>query len=188
MNTITVDETNSSFEGSLGKNLALIREQKGFTREYVAGKLNLRVRMIELLESDTFQELPQPVFVKGYLRAYAKLLEVSPEPYLTLYNNAYSQEKKVDKMLWQTKRDPNKGEQVIRWATAGVVIVAVIAVSFWWQKNKDNPPQTSLIVEEHRTALPANISKQTTVDSVSTMQSMFATADKELNTASGASK
>ena len=171
----SADEIKSTI--SLGKELAQIREQKGFTIEYVAGKLNLRVRMIELLESDTFQELPQPVFVKGYLRAYAKLLEVSPDQYLNLYNSAYSQDKKVEKMLWQTKRDPNKGERVIRWTTAGVVIAAVMAVSFWWHKNKENPPQTSLIVE-HKQEIQ-NTNKETPATSVSTMQSLFSTANNE---------
>ena len=65
-----------------GVQLASIRQQKGYTVEYVANKLHLRVRIIELIENSEFNLLPEPVFVKGYLRAYSKLLGISPEPFL----------------------------------------------------------------------------------------------------------
>ena len=69
-----------------GAQLALVRAQKGYSLEYVAGKLHLRVRIIELLETDDYQNMPEPVFVKGYLRAYAKLLDVKYQPLLDNFN------------------------------------------------------------------------------------------------------
>ena len=59
-----------------GQHLAKEREEQNLTQEYVASKLHLRVKMVGLLEEDSYAELPQPVFVQGYLRAYAKLLNV----------------------------------------------------------------------------------------------------------------
>lgn len=144
MNTITTLDDNSMINVmNSGEHLASIREQKGYALEYVASKLHLRVRVIELLESNQYSLLPGPVFIKGYLRAYAKLLEVSPEPYLALFNDQYVVEKKpTERALWQqSKRETHKGEHVIRWFTILFAVGVMVAVGVWWQKNADNQQQ-----------------------------------------------
>jgi cytoskeleton protein RodZ len=52
------------------------REALGLTRQDVADSLNLSVRVVEAIESENWQQLPGPAFVRGYLRGYAKLLEI----------------------------------------------------------------------------------------------------------------
>lgn len=143
MNTITtLDEEILMSRINSGAQLTSIREQKGYTLEYVANKLHLRVRIIELLESNDFNSLPGPVFVKGYLRAYAKLLEVSPEPYIAVFNDQYVAEKKPERALWQqTKRESHKAEHIIRWFTILFAVGVIVAVGIWWQKNMDNQQQ-----------------------------------------------
>jgi cytoskeleton protein RodZ len=139
MNTTAVmDSKDQCDQDTPGLQLARIREKKGFTKEYVAVKLHLRVRVIELLESDDYENLPEPVFIKGYLRAYAKLLGVHPDPYLEIFNELYTLEKKPEKALWQSRRESHAGERVVRWVTGLVAITIIVAVSFWWQKNKDD--------------------------------------------------
>lgn len=121
-----------------GAILAQVRMQKGYSPEYVASKLHLRVRVIELLELDEYNKMPEPVFIKGYLRAYAKLLDLAPTPLLELFNGMYSVEKKQDKALWQSRRETHHGEHLVRWVTGLFAVGVIIAVSMWWQKNKDS--------------------------------------------------
>ncbi|WED44380.1 helix-turn-helix domain-containing protein [Legionella cardiaca] len=135
--TIAMDEIHKDSHEKPGAQLARIREKKGYSQEYVAGKLHLRVRIIELLELDNYQQMPEPVFIKGYLRAYAKLLGVSPEPLLTTFNSMNMSERKLEKALWQSKRESNKGERFVRWLTGLIAIGALVAVGIWWQKNRD---------------------------------------------------
>ena len=40
---------------------------------------------VERIEADRFDELPGEVFVRGFLRAYARALEVSPDDILARY-------------------------------------------------------------------------------------------------------
>ncbi|KTD19375.1 helix-turn-helix domain-containing protein [Legionella israelensis] len=136
--TATTDESNEIFQQYPGAHLAEARQQKGYSQEYVAGKLHLRVRIIELLELDDYEQMPEPVFVKGYLRAYAKLLEIDPEPILEIYNSHHVTEKKLDKALWQSKRETNKAEHAIRWFTLFFAVGVVVAIGLWWQKNRDS--------------------------------------------------
>lgn len=139
--TATVDELvniNPEIDNP-GVQLANLRQQKGYSVDYVASKLHLRVNIIESIEAGDFSSLPQPVFIKGYLRAYAKLLGASPDPYLMVYKKHFDNERKSERAaLWQSKRESNKAEHIIRWITVLFAVGVLVAVGVWWQKNRDN--------------------------------------------------
>lgn len=121
-----------------GAQLAYARAQKGFTAEYVAGKLHLRVHVIQLLEADDYLNMPEPVFIKGYLRAYAKLLDIPYQPLLDTFNSQHAMpDRKLEKALWQSRRETNKAEHAVRWLTGVFAMVVLGAVAMWWQANKD---------------------------------------------------
>jgi cytoskeleton protein RodZ len=61
-----------------GPALKSARERLGVTVREVADALNLPLHVVEAMEANEFDRLPQPVFARGYLRSYAKLLELDP--------------------------------------------------------------------------------------------------------------
>ena len=67
---------------SAGSLLRKAREAKGMSLEDVAGKLKLSRRQIEALEADNFSELPGLTFVRGFVRNYARVLDIDPDPIL----------------------------------------------------------------------------------------------------------
>jgi len=69
---------------SAGARLAALRQSRGWTAAQVASQLNLAVRQIEALEQDNYAALPGMVIVRGFIRSYAKLLQVDPAPILAL--------------------------------------------------------------------------------------------------------
>ncbi|KTD61676.1 helix-turn-helix domain-containing protein [Legionella spiritensis] len=175
-NTTVTDELSQNPIENPGAHLAHIREQKGYSREYVASKLHLRVKVIELLEAGDYEQMPEPVFVKGYFRAYAKLLDVLPEPYLASFNNIFMAERKAEKIaLWQSRRETNRGERLVRWVSALVAISAIVAISFWWQKSNDGKLFFSGKQAGSGVALAKQPDKEMEVKltDISKMQSMF---------------
>ena len=70
---------------SLGPYLRGLREAKGMSLDDIARSTRVGRRHLEALESDTFGELPAPVFVKGFIRAYCEFLDCSSEEALGLY-------------------------------------------------------------------------------------------------------
>jgi len=70
---------------SLGPYLRGLREAKGMSLDDIARSTRVGRRHLEALESHTFGELPAPVFVKGFIRAYCEFLGCSPEKALDLY-------------------------------------------------------------------------------------------------------
>ncbi len=136
--TLTMDEIVEEALNKPGARLAAVRLQQGYTPEYVAGKLHLRVRIIELIEADQYHDLPEPVFIKGYLRAYAKLLGMPAQPLLDIFNHSFKPERVQEKALWQSKRETNRAEHAIRWLTGVFTVIVLMAVAMWWYTNKDN--------------------------------------------------
>lgn len=64
------------FTPGYGRMLAEAREAKGLTIAQVAEKLKLSTRQIEALEAEDYSRLPVAVFVRGFIRNYARLVEV----------------------------------------------------------------------------------------------------------------
>lgn len=60
----------------LGSELRRQREQKNLSIGEVSERLKLPARQIEALESGNYEKLPEPVFVRGFLRSYGRFLEM----------------------------------------------------------------------------------------------------------------
>ncbi len=63
-----------------GSTLASARKVSNLTQREIADALNLSIAVVEAIESGDQDRLPSGVFTKGYIRAYAKLLDLDPEP------------------------------------------------------------------------------------------------------------
>lgn len=64
---------------SCGARLRTARELAGMSREQVSARLKMPVRVIEALEADDWARIGAPVFVRGQLRSYARLMRIDLE-------------------------------------------------------------------------------------------------------------
>jgi DNA-binding XRE family transcriptional regulator len=62
-----------------GKRLKMAREAKGMDAAQAAEQLHLSRAMVNALEAEDYDRLPARVFVRGYYRNYARLMEVPEE-------------------------------------------------------------------------------------------------------------
>lgn len=60
----------------LGKTLRETRERLGLSVVDVAAQIKFAPRQIEALEADDFQHLPEAAFLRGFVRSYAKILNL----------------------------------------------------------------------------------------------------------------
>ena len=60
------------------------REKSGLTLGDVSGALKFSARQIEALENGDFQQLHGKTFLRGFIRAYARLLKLPPDPLLDM--------------------------------------------------------------------------------------------------------
>lgn len=80
-------EKKTEFKQGSGSILAAARKQQQKTIEEIAGELNLSVTQVKTIELDQSDGLPEPTYVRGYIRGYSKLLGLNPEEVLQNYLN-----------------------------------------------------------------------------------------------------
>ena len=69
-----------------GARLAAARERRGWSINEVASRVRLSPKQVSALERMAVEELPGPVFVRGFLRTYAREVGLDAAPLLDDYN------------------------------------------------------------------------------------------------------
>jgi len=72
--------------GTLGQYLSSARELKGFDLHDAAQQTRISIQYLKALEQEDFAKLPGEVFVKGFLKNYAKFLGLSEQEVLKKYD------------------------------------------------------------------------------------------------------
>lgn len=123
-----------------GANLREKRQALGLTEDEVAIQLHLSRSIIDAIEADAFEKLYGPTFVRGYLRAYAKLLNLSPDDVIQTFNLSYpdlserapTSSHKYQSMIIKQKRQT---ESSVKWVGYGICVAMVILVLIWWHNH-----------------------------------------------------
>ena len=132
---------------SPGRRLRVLRQSKGWEIERVATQLHLRPHLVEALEQDRFQDLPGPVFTMGYLRNYARLLGLDPEPLVGAYRAANPRlEPRVPMVSAKgpAKREMAGAHLLVRLVSLGLLLAVVGLLVLWWQNRPEPLPEPSL--------------------------------------------
>lgn len=89
-----MEKENSSTATGFGQILRETRIQRGMSVSEVARRLRLSEQQVEAIEAQDFSRLPAAVFLRGYIRNYANVLQLDDIPLLV---EAMPQAKPVDK-------------------------------------------------------------------------------------------
>lgn len=152
---------------SLGDWLKERREFLGLTRIDVASQLNLRLDIIEALETNDYSSISRVVFARGYLRSYAKLLGLPADEIIRLFNDLkWSEPASIYASApLQTIQPPQKKEYAItHWLALGLLVLIFCIVGFWTsttslfnssiQLEKQNLKQTKSIQKKNTPQTP----------------------------------
>ena len=66
--------------GTIGQKLKSAREAKGVSVSEAAASTKILSKFIEAMEDDNFEKLSAPIYVKSFVRLYAKYLNLDPLP------------------------------------------------------------------------------------------------------------
>ena len=67
---------------SLGRSLRQEREQRQLSLEEISRLTRIPMRTLEHLENDRVESLAGEIYVRGYLKAYARAMGLDPQPWL----------------------------------------------------------------------------------------------------------
>jgi cytoskeleton protein RodZ len=137
---------------SVGETLRCERLRRNLQLDQISRELRISARFLEAIESEQFDQLPAPVFVRSFVRQYARLLGLNDQELTAQLQRTIEpaeaaapaqeeprqvmQEIHVPKMEWETV-----GERRFQWkaplsSLAGVVSVMLVCsvVYAWWQR------------------------------------------------------
>ena len=154
-NTQISEGSEDKFQGA-GQALAQARKNKGLTLEDVSARLKISPSYLQAIESCEFDQLPGTAFVRGYLRSYARLVELDEKKTLALYGETVQADEQVARLLQEKPLD-HHGVPGGKWlATASLVLLAAFVVGsvYWW--NGEAASETSAPVAA-ATSVPAPV-------------------------------
>ena len=88
---ITVDVKDEVFQG---RTLRQIREGMGINLRTVSEETRISLRVLEWIEEEAFEKLPPLVYLKSFLKAYARLLGLDAQKVIGDYLTRFAQKKK----------------------------------------------------------------------------------------------
>lgn len=121
-----------------GSVLRAAREVRGLTVFEVAQSLKFGPRQIEALEADDYRTLPSgTTFLRGFIRGYAKLLKLDPEPLLAMLDvraPAAAPDVRAPQNMGIAETPMTGGRRASKPLLLGSVVLAVLAAGLAvWQ-------------------------------------------------------
>ncbi|HAA89545.1 MAG: Transcriptional regulator XRE family [Thermoanaerobacterales bacterium 50_218] len=95
---------------SIGEYLRAEREKRGLSLTDVEKETKIRVKYLQALESENFQEIPGRAYVLGFLRAYARFLGIDEEEIVAAYKQQHPEESWEVFSPEQAKEEVEEGE------------------------------------------------------------------------------
>lgn len=128
-----------------GERLQAARIQQGLSLEDVANRMHLSINILEAIEENDFEEITAPIFVKGYLRAYARIVSLDEDEVITLYSDFYSEEDPPISSTSNMVPELTVTDARIKWTTYLVIIVlGALLAAWWWNKEQNQESPISL--------------------------------------------
>ncbi len=117
---------------ALGEEFRSAREARGLTLSDVAEAIHIRSVYLNAIENDDWSAIGAPVYVRGFLRTYARFLGLDTENAVARFNETAPAERPTP----AAAVDANDRSGPSIWAVAGAVVALLLVVFVgyeWWQ-------------------------------------------------------
>ena len=161
-----------------GDRLQAARIEQGLSVEDIANKMHLSVSILESIEENNFDDITAPIFVKGYLRAYARIVALGEEDMIQQYVEFYSDEDPPISSTSTTSPEISSADARVKWTTYIVILILCgLLAAWWWSNNQKRDESVSLEVEE----TTIEVEEIAVLDTVSGDGVIVATSDPALD-------
>jgi len=138
-----------------GSLLSEARIKSGLTVVDVANKLNFRITLVNNIEADIFDKTLPDTYNRGYLKNYAKLVNVSITDVIEMYEKMNVFQENHAKMQSFSRGTMKKTQNnILMWITYLILTIFIVFTVMWWlQEDKASHSGESSPVAS--TSLPA---------------------------------
>ena len=146
--TPKIEDVNVTGPGNI---LSEARIQSGLSIDDVANKLNFRVILVKNIEADVFDSTLPDTYNRGYLKNYAKLVNVSISDVIGMYEKLNVFQGHHIEMQSFSRGTMKKAENnMLMWITYLILAIFIGFTVMWWLQDDKTPStqkETASIVE-----------------------------------------
>lgn len=140
-------------EAGPGTLLKKARESRGLSIRDLSEALRLSEKMIQAMEVNNYTELPGPAYMRGYLRAYARVIRISEVEILRLYDGLGHTDilTRPTVKLSLAEYKEKQRSRLAYWIAGAIGILLMVLVAIWWRNQElgsQATPQTYLPIDE----------------------------------------
>lgn len=166
MNMVQTQKEGDTLKQSPGLLLKDAREKLGLSIAEVASFLNLSKQVIRILENDEYTKLPAITFAKGYLRAYAKYLNLNADEVIRQFNTlGLVEQEHAPHTQHALSQGVRMSDRPVKWLTYFIALSLSCLVLIWWHNYANVPiipSSTSVTAEENAvSSTPSATTSQT---------------------------
>jgi|GEM_PF-3333714 len=156
MTEIDEDESYIAVSETVGSLLKSAREAAGMTLEQAAEKLHLLKAMVIALEEDDESQLPSRVFTLGYLKNYARIVDVPETRIMELLKDEVEEVKEVRNLQQpraprirsrsriRTRQQANGGRLFVKTIILLIAVAMIVLLVLWWRGTIQLPDLSGL--------------------------------------------
>jgi transcriptional regulator with XRE-family HTH domain len=134
-------------EPTFGRYLQAVRLERGLRLEAVADETRIAPSTLKAIEAEDFDRLPPDVFLKGFLRAFARAVGADEREALALYLERC----RFQEVGRSAAASPPAARSIGAWkmgallvAFAGLIALSLLAYRYWsLERTAEAPPQPS---------------------------------------------
>jgi len=116
----------------LGELLSKAREKLSLSQQDIASKLNLKEDIISALDANDFDKLPAPTYVRGYIRSYARAVNLNADSLINIYGGVAEAPPEILPDVKPTIQ-ASRRDTPIKAMTYLLTFTIVILFIAWWQ-------------------------------------------------------
>ena len=137
MSSVSDEVLETEDRSSPGSRLQKAREAMGLSQKSLADDLYLPRNYILWIEEGAYEKLPSMVFCRGYIRAYAKVVNEDGEELIELLDSIYGNQNIKAPLMPVSKIDEQVkvGDPVMKWSSL-LFIIVLGGIIFWWWKTQ----------------------------------------------------
>jgi len=125
---------------SVGQTLRDEREKQFYSIEDIEKHTKIRKELLEALEADDYAKLPPATFIQGFIKNYARFLNMDSEKMLALFRRDFEAKKHPPRIMESFKSPlQNRGFRLTPSRILGLVVALVIFSFFgylWFEYNQ----------------------------------------------------
>lgn len=144
----TTDNQAQSQPVVLGEVLQAARVAKQLTQQDISNNLRYSVKQINALENGEYHLLPDAMITRGFIRNYAKLLEIDAEPLLASYRQSVSSESDTMIAVRSSMRPVQLTKESQPWLKYILASILVLLFLLAWLFYVDYMPKPSSVAVE----------------------------------------